>query len=683
MSKTPAPKSKPKAKAKKVKATPRKTRKRSFGVGAIFRFLLYWGVVAAVWGLILLVGVLVWYAYDLPDVSHIAETKQQPKVTLLSHDGREMASFGDLYGESVPLTQLPSYLPKAVIATEDRRFYDHFGLDVFGLTRAMYVNLKAGRIVQGGSTITQQLAKNLFLTPARTIKRKAQEVLLALWLESNFSKDEIMTLYLNRVYLGGGTYGVEAASRKYFNKSARKISLAEAVMLAGLLKAPSRYAPTTNLKTAQNRSKIVLASMVDAGLLTKKLADQTAKAPARLRPGAAGQRQTRFFADWVLSRVPQFVNHAVSDLTVVTTLDLRLQRLARIKMRQAHDANARKLNAQQGALVTMSPNGAVRAMIGGRNYNQSQFNRATRAKRQPGSAFKPIVYLAGLEAGLRPDSVLPDRRVTISGWSPKNYSGRFEGNMTLTTALAKSVNTVAAQVMQIAGAERVQDAALRLGVTSDIPGHPSVSLGTAEVSLLELTTAYAAFASGGRAAIAHGIVEIRDKSGRVLYRRSGGGGTAASGRLAAQMNAMLQQVITRGTGKAARLGKRPVAGKTGTSQDYRDAWFVGYTAQYVTGVWFGNDDGEPMKRVTGSGLPARTWRSYMQDAHKGLKMLAFAEAPAGAEMKSLLDRLLGGVRNLGGGGGDRSDSTPRRLPKPGGTGGGSDGNQPYEERPSR
>ncbi len=646
-------------KAKAKKASSKKTRRTLL---AAFRFLLYWSIVSAVWAAIAVAGLLVWYAKDLPDVGDIAQATRQPTITIISRDGKTIASYGDLYGESVQLRDMPSQLPAAVLATEDRRFYDHFGLDVKGLTRAMIANMRAGRIVQGGSTITQQLAKNLFLTPERTVKRKAQEVMLALWLEHEFSKEQILTLYLNRVYLGSGTYGVEAASRKYFNKSAKKVTLAEAAMLAGLLKAPSRYAPTTNLKAAQARSKVVLAGMVDAGYLPPGEAKKAGKVPARLRPGVPGKRQSRYFADWVVSRIPDYVGHAPNDLVVVTTLDSRLQIAAQKLLQKTLAGQGPKLNVGQGALVSMTPSGAVRAMIGGGNYDQSQFNRATRAKRQPGSAFKPVIFLAGLEAGLLPNTVMTDKPITIDGWSPKNYSGRYLGKMTLGDALAKSINTIAAQVMLKAGTRRVRDTALRLGIKSNIPANLSVALGSAEVSLLEMTTAYAAFAAEGKAAIAHGIQEIRDKQGRVIYRRSGSGGAnAMSAKTAAQMNDMLQGVIQDGTGRAARLN-RPAAGKTGTSQDYRDAWFIGYTKQFVTGVWFGNDDNKPMKRVTGGGLPARTWRSFMVEAHKGVKAKPFETAPA--EFKGFLDRLLGSIGKGG--------SAPK-----------SEDSDNYEEKPSR
>jgi penicillin-binding protein 1A len=649
------PRSKAKTKAKPNKSARKKSKKATSGgrlkrsLLATLRFLVYWSIVAAVWVVIAGAGLLIWYAKDLPDVGDLAKITRQPTVTLITSDGKPLASFGDLYGESVQLRELPDYLPAAVLSTEDRRFYDHFGLDVKGLTRAIIANIQAGRIVQGGSTITQQLAKNLFLTPARTVKRKAQEVMLAIWLESEYSKEQILTLYLNRVYLGSGTYGVEAAARKYFNKSARKVSLGEAAMLAGLLKAPSRYAPTHDLKAAQGRSKVVLAGMVDAGYLDAAVAQKTGKSPATLRRGSAGNRQSRYFADWVLAQVPDFVGHANDDLTIVTTLDTRLQRSAEKQFRVALAGQGAKLKIGQGAMVVMTPTGAIRAMIGGRNYDQSQFNRATRAYRQPGSAFKPIVFLAGLEAGLTPGSSFIDKPTTIGKWTPKNYSGRYLGQLTMKQALAKSINTVAAQVINKAGVRRVQDAALRLGIKSKVPNNLSIALGSGEVNLMELTTSYAAFAAEGKAAIAHGIQEIRDKRGQVIYRRSGGGGSKAmTTKEAAQMNEMLQAVITDGTGKAARLD-RPSAGKTGTSQDYRDAWFIGYTKQYVAGVWFGNDDGRPMKGVTGGGLPARTWRGFMAEAHKGVAATPFETAPA--EFKGFLDRLLGnlsGAKNAGG-----------------------------------
>ncbi|MFP6747760.1 MAG: transglycosylase domain-containing protein, partial [Alphaproteobacteria bacterium] len=364
--------------------------------------LVYWLVVLLVWGVIAAMGVIVWYAYDLPPVDKLSAIERKPSVTLLDHKGRKIAEFGDVYGLPVQLSQLPRHLPRAVVATEDRRFYSHFGVDPIGLARAMVVNIRAGRVVQGGSTISQQLAKNVFLTPQRTLKRKVQEFLLALWLEANFSKEQILTLYLNRVYLGAGAYGVDAAARRYFSKPASKVNLAEAAMLAGLLKAPSRLAPTRDLKAARSRAAVVLNNMVKAGYIEPAAARAAKKNPAGLRRGRAPRgRPARYFADWVMDRLTDYLGPTERNLVIRTTLDATMQRQAEAAMAKLFAGPAKGRKIGQGALVAMTPNGAVRAMVGGRNYGQSQYNRATQARRQPGSAFKPVVFLAGLEAGLR------------------------------------------------------------------------------------------------------------------------------------------------------------------------------------------------------------------------------------------------------------------------------------------
>ena len=593
-------------------------RRRRKSVGRWLAFAAKWTATVAVWAVLAVIGVSAWYAYDLPDVEKALQATRRPTLTLLAADGSEVVTFGKQFAGPVQIGALPAALPEAVLATEDRRFYDHFGLDVIGLGRAVVANLQAGRVVEGGSTITQQVAKNLFLTPERTIKRKIQELLLALWLERKLSKDQILTVYLNRVYLGAGTYGVEAAARRYFGRSARQVSLYQAAMLAGLLKAPSRYNPAANPALAAKRTRRVLANMVAAGYL------KPAEAAAAAHKGATGakarpaRRPARHFADWVAAQVPAYVTPGDRDLIIVTTLDARQQR-------QAEDAVARMLKGpaaaarvSEAALVALAPDGAVNAMVGGRDYRKSQFNRATQARRQPGSAFKPFVYLAALEAGLTPETRLTDGPVVVDGWSPRNFSRRHLGEISLGDALARSVNTVAVTVAEWAGRQRVIDTAHRLGIGAELQPTPSLALGAAEVSLMELTTAYAPFANGGIGVWAYGITEIRDDAGRVLYRRhgSGTGRVVEPGHVAA-MNGMLAEVVATGTGRAAALA-RPAAGKTGTSQNFRDAWFVGYSAELITGVWLGNDDGRPMGKVTGGGLPARLWRDFMKAAHAGV-----------------------------------------------------------------
>ena len=582
----------------------------------VLSWFLRWGLVTSIWVAVLLAGAVGWYAYDLPDIDKLQQPTRRPSVTLSAADGSVIATYGDLYGRPLKWKEIPPHLLQAILAIEDRRFFDHGGFDVFAVIRAAYVNIRSGTIRQGGSTITQQLAKNLFLTPARTVRRKVQELLISFWLEAKFTKKQIFTIYINRVYLGAGTYGVEAASRRYFGVSAREVSLHQAAVLAGLLKAPSRYTPAYNPDGAKGRAKLVLDQMVAADFLTEAQARRAAGAPLRL----AARSETggnRYFADWILEQASAYVGNTGRDLVVRTTLDPRLQEAAEKRLAEALSKNGKKAKAEQGALVALTPDGAVRALVGGKDYRKSQFNRATQALRQPGSAFKLFVYLAGIEAGLTPDDVFQDKPVRIAKWRPRNYTGRYRGPVTLRDAFARSINTVAVQVSERAGRRNVISAARRLGITSELKSHPSLALGASEVTLVELTAAYAALANGGRGVWAHGISEIRDRAGRVLYRRSGSGpGRVIDPQHLSAMHDMLTTVVIEGTGRRAAID-RPVAGKTGTSQDFRDAWFVGYTSELATGVWIGNDDHGPMKRVVGGTLPAGIWREFMLDALNG------------------------------------------------------------------
>ncbi len=584
--------------------------------GGLLKSALKWAATLGVWAVTAAVCVVGYYATDLPDVNDAAQTTRRASVTVLDTDGRLLHRAGDLVGVPVTASGLPPAIPQAVLAIEDRRFYDHAGVDVIGLGRAMARNLMAGRVVQGGSTITQQLAKNLFLTPERTIKRKVQEVLLAFWLEHKFTKDQILTLYLNRVYLGSGTYGVDAAARRYFGRGAKDLSVYEAAMLAGMLKAPSRLNPVANKKAADKRTRVVLAAMEDAGYLS---AASRAKAMKRkaVTLTAARHGKARYFVDWVLGQVPDYVR-APTDLVVRTTLRTRTQGLAERALEKALSTSGKRYQVSQGAVVVMSPAGAVRALVGGRDHAKSQFNRAVQAARQPGSAFKPIVYLSALETGMTPDSAVVDEPVNLNGWSPRNFDRKYRGSVTLKTALQESLNTPAARLTADIGPRRVRKAARRLGLGQGLPNDASIGLGTGEVTLLELTSAYGAFANGGRAVWPHAIEEIRTVAGDVLYRRQGSltAPVVAAAHVNA-MNEMLRAVIDQGTGGKAKLD-RPAGGKTGTSQDFRDAWFVGYTADLVAGVWLGNDNGKPMRRVTGGGLPALIWRDVMRPAHQDL-----------------------------------------------------------------
>jgi len=517
-----------------------------------------------------------------------------------------------------------------VLATEDRDFFRHGGIDFSGIARAMLANMKAGHVVQGGSTITQQLAKNIFLTPERTWSRKLREMLLAFEIESTFTKEEILSIYLNRVYLGAGTYGVDAAAQRYFGKSAREIGLPESAILAGLLKAPSRFAPTSNPELAQKRGYQVLINMQDAGFIDKKTLERaTGELLLTLEKRRKTANSVYYFTDWIVDQLPEFAGNVEEDIVVTTTLRPDWQRLAEQTLADVLEKQGAAMDVSQGALLSMAPDGAVRAMVGGGNYGTSQFNRVTQAKRQPGSSFKPFVYLAALEAGFTPDSTVEDRPITIGKWSPQNYTGDYKGTMAMREALAQSINSVAVQLAQQVGIDRVVQMARRLGITSDLPEVPSLALGSTDVTLLEMTQAYAHLAASGHLVYAYGITKIRTRAGIVLYQREAQGtGSVLRGSVTAEMNDMLGDVIAYGTGRGANIG-RSAAGKTGTTSDYRDAWFIGFTPQLVTGVWVGNDDNAPMKKVTGGSLPASIWRGFMAAALKG--------APAAAIPTSVPD----------------------------------------------
>lgn len=575
-----------------------------------------WSLVFAIWGGLVLGSVLVWFAWDLPSVNELApaaEKSRRPGVTIQAADGSLIAGYGDLYGQRLTVNELPPELVQAVIAIEDRRFFEHPGVDFRGLLRATVVNVMAGRVVQGGSTLTQQLAKNLFLTPERSYNRKIKELLLALALEHKFEKDELLTVYLNRVYLGAGTYGVEAAAQRYFGTSARNIDTYQAAVLAGLLRAPSRLNPDNSTKAAHDRARTVLSAMVDAGYLKPAEAEKIAgtQRPGRGNEATPRARVTgetrRYFADWVLEQSAGYAGSRGADLSVETTLDPRLQKLAEAAVAKVDTKGA------QVAVVAMRDDGAVLAMVGGKRYGTSQFNRVTSALRQPGSAFKPIVYLPALEAGMSPDSLVQDAPITVDGWTPRNFSGKYRGEVTLREAVARSLNTVAVRVSEDVGRDRVVQAARRLGITSPLKPHPSIALGAGEVTPLELAAAYAVFANGGFAVAPYGVSEVR-QDGDVVFRRTGATGRRViDAQAAAQMTDMLQAVIDWGTGKSAKFGV-PAAGKSGTSQGFRDAWFVGYAGNIVTAVWVGNDNNSPMDRVTGSTIPAAIWRAFMAPA---------------------------------------------------------------------
>jgi len=580
----------------------------------------------AVVGVIALGGaVWSWAFHDLPQPPESAEAlwdvRKEPSITLLAQDGSILSVRGPLYGETVRLTDLPSHVPHAFIAIEDQRFYAHSGVDMRGLARAMAANIRAGATVQGGSTLTMQLVKNLILTPERTIRRKLQEIRLARALERRLTKDEILELYLNRVYLGEQAYGIEAAAQRYFGKPAAELSLQEAAILASLPKAPSRLAPTENLAAARARARQVLDAMLEAGYIDPIAHIAALADPAELSEGFQATADPTLYGhvfDYVAMETQRLLGagETAPDLVVETTLDPALQRAARDAVEaRLQDAPSDR----EAALVTLAPDGAMRAMIGGRDYAESQFNRAVQALRQPGSAFKPFVYAAGLEAGYDAASTFEDAPVDLEGWTPENYGGGYRGRITMADALKRSLNTVAAQLVGEIGPEAVIDAARRFGFSTPMSDVPAIALGVEEVRLTELTAAYGALAADGRRIEPYVIRTIRTRRGETLYERpEPSPSLAVAQEHARRLSTMLQSVLSEGTGRRADLDPRPAAGKTGTSQNNRDAWFVGYTAQYITGVWVGHDDEARMEDVTGGGVPAEIWRVFMTAAHQGL-----------------------------------------------------------------
>ncbi|MCC7427707.1 MAG: PBP1A family penicillin-binding protein [Alphaproteobacteria bacterium] len=580
--------------------------------------LVRWSLILAVWGSLALGLAVAWFAWDMPSPDRALAATRRPSVTLLAADNRFLASYGDLYGEAASVRDLPAHLLGALLATEDRRFYRHWGLDPRGIARALVANIGAGRIVEGGSTLTQQLAKTLFLSPERSLRRKVQEALMALWLERRYSKDEILSIYLNRVYLGAGAYGIDAAARLYFGVPARALSPWQGAILAGLPKAPSRLNPRADPAAAAARAREVLGNMVEAGMITAPAAARIAAEGARAGPGQslAMARNTGWFSDWVQDAVSAYARPGTDDVIVRTTLDAALQAVAEARLAALLDGAGARAGAGQGAVVALAADtGAVLAMVGGRDYRASPFNRAVQARRQPGSAFKPIVYLAAAERGLRADDRFVDQPITLGGWSPQNVDGRFRGEVTAREAMARSINTVAVQVLQRAGARNVAEMARRLGIESTLRVEAALALGVSEVTLLELATAYAAIANGGIAVFPHGIAAIADRAGAERFRRrSGGAIRIASAEAIAAVQEMLRAGVANGTGGRAAVPGLAVAGKTGTTQEHRDAWFLGYAGRLVVGVWLGNDAAQPMEAVGGGDLPARLFAEIIGSA---------------------------------------------------------------------
>jgi penicillin-binding protein 1A len=593
-------------------------------------------LIAVLAGLLLLLAVVGLWGWRLayhdlpaiPDKAALWSLNRPPGVTFEDHEGRVIAIRGSRHGQTVALSDMPAYLPNAFLAAEDRRFYSHHGLDLTGIARALRADLSAHHVVQGGSTITQQVVRTIFLSPDQTLKRKVQEAVLAWRIERLMSKTEILDLYLNRIYFGDGAYGVDAAAEAYFGKPASKLSLAESALLAALPKAPSRLDPANDLDDAVQRSRVILGEMRQDGWITAaQQQDALTHAPA-LAPEKLAEGDFGYVLDLASSRARELAQNRAPDLVVRLTVDPRLQSVATRVVREGV-AEGQRLGATQAALVALAPDGAIRALVGGRDHQTSAFDRATQALRQPGSSFKPFVYAAALEAGVKPSDMRTDAPVRYGGWSPANYGGRFSGPVTVADALARSINTVAVRLGHQVGAEKVAELAQRFGLTM-IPAKPdlSVALGAYEVDLLDLTSAYQVFQQDGRRVEPYLISSITNAHGDLLYTHPDAGGPEV---FAPQYNRLMVQmmrgVITHGTGRKADIG-RPAAGKTGTSQNWRDAWFVGFTPDWVAGVWVGDDRSRPMAKVAGGELPATLWRRFMLEAEQGLPVTDFPQPEA-------------------------------------------------------
>jgi 1A family penicillin-binding protein len=603
------------------------------GFRGVFRITWWIGLRLAIIGALVLGVGVAYYMTRLPPLDDLLDGRDRGSVTLLDDDNATFAWRGQQLG-LLRAEDASPHLLNAIVATEDKRFYWHFGIDVKGTLRALLVNARAGSTVQGGSSITQQVAKLLYFDNSRTLERKLKEIPAALALDWKFSKSDILSIYLNRAYLGAGATGFEAAAQRYFAKSARDLTPAEAAMLAGLLRAPSRFAPTHDLDAAQNRANVIVGLMEDQGYLTKAQADKARAHPAVLSHAAAA-RAGGEFADWIMQTGPDFLTRRTTeDIEVLTTFDARIQRAAEQALRSVFETKLKSGSNAQAAIVVMSPDGAVRAMVGGRDLGGSdgQFNRATQALRQTGSLFKPFVFAAALQAGASPYDRVLDAPLTLNvpgsgAWSPKNYTRDYKGEITLTDALAHSINTATVRLAEDTGRNRVRAVAQDFGVDSPIADGPALALGTSEATLLEMTGAYAGFLNGGMRATPYGIRQLRLKSdGTPLMGATAGAPfRVLDERAAGELVWMMSKVITEGTGTRARLGERPAAGKTGTTQAARDAWFIGFTADYVTGVWMGYDNNTPLKGVTGGGLPAEIWRETMLRVEDGLPVRPLPE----------------------------------------------------------
>jgi penicillin-binding protein 1A len=567
---------------------------------------------AAIFALVIILplGYLAYCIATLPSDGGLIIETTPSKLVVEADGGQAFATRGVFKGEKLSAQDVPVNLSRAIIAIEDRHFYEHGGFYLPSLMRAAYRNFVSGSTREGGSTITQQLARMTYLSQDRTIKRKVQEAIVTVWLERQLAKEEILTRYLNTAYFGAGVYGVDAATKRYFGKTAKELSLSEAAMLAGLVRAPTTLAPNRNIDGAQQRASLVLDAMVETGAISREQADIARRQPATLRVPPDNPSGANYFVDMLTGDVKRLVGPMSADMTLRTTLDLNLQSIAEGVIARRLKAEGRSKKVSQAALVAMAPDGAILAMVGGRDYNESQFNRATQAKRQPGSLFKLFVYLAALEKGLSPQTTMVDQPIQIGNWEPNNYGGRFRGGVTLRTAFANSINSVAVQLADKIGIKTVIETAHRLGIQSELPAVPSLALGSAEVTLMEMTRAFSAIAANAENIEPYAIGSIQ-RGDQILFARPKSALTIAANQAArVAIRDFLASVVREGTGKAARISV-PAAGKTGTTQENRDAWFIGFTPDIVVGVWVGNDDNSPTRNVTGGDIPARIWNEFV------------------------------------------------------------------------
>ena len=594
----------------------------------LFKFAVtfgFWSFVAGVIGFS-----YIWFSLDQRGLLQIP--KRESGIMMLASNGTVLAQEGAFFGDAAKISQLPDYVPNAVIAIEDHRFRSHYGIDPVGLARAMGRNIVARHLVQGGSTLTQQLAKNLFLTQEKTLTRKAQEAVLAVWLESRFTKDEILQLYLNRVYFGSGAYGIEQAAHTFFNKTASELSVMEAARLAASLKAPTNYDPINHPDESTARAKLVIAAMQDQGFLSPiDAVDATSQEASSAHAVSHPPRQ--YAVDWIDAQLNQLVKNYDQSIIIETSIDPNIQANAEKALSSRLTSNGQKLSVSQGAVVVMDNQGAVLALVGGKSYEKSQFNRATKSVRQPGSAFKAFVYLTAIENGYNPQSVEIDAPFKVGNWSPENYKHKYLGQVTLQQAFAQSINTVAARLTVAMGPEQVAQTAQRLGISSSLGHDASLALGTSEVTPMEMTQAFVPFANGGMAVSPWVVKRITTRDGKVLYEHKGNGlGQVITTANLGQMNQLFRAVVREGTGTKAQFGNWDIGGKTGTTQEYRDAWFVGFTPYLTAAVWLGNDDNSPTKEVTGGSMPAQIWRDVMEPAHTGLKWLALPGSTSVAQV---------------------------------------------------